>query len=229
MLALLGLGYCLGTMQRASSRLLLVVFAVTAAGTALLSPYPYVPITRMASMVIPFALMAGLGAKFLLRTGALSLSVVGGSKARGDRVVGVLAVLGVAVLALNAWQFWIATPKVYHHTQEAVAIGAMRSDECKGEPGGLIMVGRSTVPLLKPALESYNPGGAIPHLLDHADARAGVALPLEPPRCVIFLNPEDNDIQSFKNDLSERFPDGRFVDFSSRSGKAAVEIFRAGG
>ena len=60
-LALLGLAYCLGTAHRASSRLLLVLFAVIAAGTALLSPYPYVPITRMSSMVSAARADGGVG------------------------------------------------------------------------------------------------------------------------------------------------------------------------
>ena len=125
-LALLGLAYCLGTAHRASSRLLLVLFAVIAAGTALLSPYPYVPITRMSSMVIPLALTAGLAAAYLFR-GRILPQVGENRSSRGVVAVTVLGVLAAVVLALNALQFWYATPRVFHHTQEAVAIGAMRT------------------------------------------------------------------------------------------------------
>ena len=223
-LALLGLAYCLGTMHKPSSRLLLILFAVIATGTALLSPYPYVPFTRMSSMLIPLALMAGIAAVNLIKVGTPSF--------RGDKqslpavpTVTILSLLGAVVLALNAWQFWYATPRVFHHTQEAVAIGAMRSEACEGEPDSLILVGRSTIPLLKPALESYHPDGALPHLLDHSDVKSDVPLPADSPRCVIFLNPEDAEIQAFKQDLATRYPQGEFSIFSNPSGKTSVEVF----
>ena len=224
-LALLGLAYCLGTVHRASSRLLLIVFAVVAAGTALLSPYPYVPITRMASMTIPLALMAGSAAAYLFRGGIIPQAGRNRSS-QGVAAMIVLGALAAVVLALNALQFWYATPRVFHHTQEAVAIGAMRSDACSGEPDGLIIVGRTTAPLLKPALESYNPGGVLPRLVDHSDINAGGFRPSETPRCVIFLNPGDADIKPFRQDLSARYPEGKFITFSNPSGKASVAIFR---
>ena len=226
-LALLGLGYCLGTVQRASSRLLLILFAVTAAGTALLSPYPYVPITRMASMLLPLSLMAGVAAAYLYRTVVLP-SDGDRRPLQGIRGMATLGMLCTAVLALNVLQFWSVTPGEFHHTQEAVAVGAMRSDACEGEPDGVIMVGRSTVPLLTPALESYHPDGDLPHLLDHADARLGNSLTSDLPRCVVFLNPDDSDIQDFKRELTATYPEGQFVTFSSPSGKATVEIFKPG-
>ena len=226
-LALLGMGYCLGTVQRASSRLLLILFAVTAGGTALLSPYPYVPITRMASMLVPLSLMAGVAAAYLFRTVLLPFD--------GDRrflqgipAMAILGMLCAAVLALNVWQFWFATPGEFHHTQEAVAIGAMRSDACQGDPDSVIMVGRTTAPLLTPALKSYHPDGDLPHLLDHSDAMPDSPLPSDPPRCVVFLNPDDNNIQAFKRELTNRYPEGQFSTFSNPSGKASVEIFKPG-
>ena len=224
-LALLGLAYCLGTVHRASSRLLLILFAVVAAGTALLSPYPYVPITRMSSMIIPLALMAGSATAFLFRGEIFSQAGQNRSQ-YGVITMTVLGAMALVVLALNALQFWYATPRVFHHTQEAVAIGAMRSDACSGGAEGLIIVGRTTAPLLKPALESYDPGGALPRLVDHSDINEDGFLPSEPPRCVIFLNPEDADIQAFRHDLSMRSPDGQFTTFSSPSGKASVDIFK---
>ena len=224
-LALLGLAYCLGTVHRASSRLLLIVFAIVAAGTALLSPYPYVPITRMASMVIPLALMAGSAAAYLFK-GEIIWQVGQDRIPQSVFAIAVLGALAMVVLALNALQFWYATPGVFHHTQEAVAIGAMRTDACDGEPDDLIMVGRTTEPLLKPALESYNPGDVLPRLVDHSDINAGGFMPSETPRCVIFLNPGDADIQAFRQELSARFPEGRFTPFRNPSGKASVDIFR---
>ena len=223
-LALLGLGYCLGTIRKASSRLPLVVFAVIATGTALLSPYPYVPITRMSAMLIPLALMGGLAAAYLIRIGILPS---GGDKPnpRTVPVATVLALLAAAVLALNAWQFWVATPKVFHHTREAVAIGAMRSNECTGNIGDVLIVGKATVPVLTPALESYHPGGMMPRLIDHEEIIAGESLPVESPRCIVLMNPNEEEIQPFKQDLVNRYPDGRFSIFANPSGKTSVEIF----
>ena len=223
-LALLGLGYCLGTVRKASSRLLLIILAVIATGTALLSPYAYVPITRMVSMVLPLSLMAGAATAFLFR---LELSPFNGETQhlRGVPAITALTVLGAAVLVLNLWQFRYATPAVFHHTQEAVAIGALRSDKCAGEPDGVVMLGRGTVSLLGPALDSYRPGTALPHLLDHSDLQSGSPLPADPLRCVILLNPKDSDIQPFKQELAARYPEGQFSAFSSPSGKASVEVF----
>ena len=224
-LALLGLGYCLGTIRKASSQLLLIVFAVLATGTALLSPYPYVPITRMSGMLIPLALMAGvLVARF--SDGAVSPSTGATAGVLGGRAlqISALSILAAAVLALNAWQFWVATPQVFQHTREAVAIGAMRSDACEGAAGDVVVLGRTTIPLLKPALESYHPNGPLPHLLDHSDIEAN-RTPPESPRCVVLMNPSDEEIQSFKQDLASRFPEGRFSIFANPSNTTSVEVF----
>ena len=227
-LAILGLGYCVGTIHKSSSRLLLILFAVLATGTALLSPYPNVPITRMPSMVIPLSLMAGLAAAYLI---SLSTNRRDGEKAGLQPITtaAILAILAAAVLALNAWQFWYATPKVFHHTQEALAIGALHSQACAGESDRVVMIGRGTVPLLKPALESYYPDGASPHLLDHSDVKPGMILPASEPKCVIFLNPDDADIQKFMQQLPAGFPRGEYSTFSSPSGKASVEVFSPSG
>ena len=224
-LATLGLAYCLGTVSRASSRLMLILFAVLATGTALLSPYPYVPITRMSGMLIPLALMAGvLVARF--SDGAVSPSTGATAGVLGGRAlqISALSILAAAVLALNAWQFWVATPQVFQHTREAVAIGAMRSDACEGAAGDVVVLGRTTIPLLKPALESYHPNGPLPHLLDHSDIEAN-RTPPESPRCIVLMNPNEEEIQPFKQDLVNRYPDGRFSIFANPSGKTSVEIF----
>ena len=224
-LATLGLAYCLGTVSRASSRLMLILFAVLATGTALLSPYPYVPITRMSGMLIPLALMAGvLVARF--SDGAVSPSTGATAGVLGGRAlqISALSILAAAVLALNAWQFWVATPQVFQHTREAVAIGAMRSDACEGAAGDVVVLGRTTIPLLKPALESYHPNGPLPHLLDHSDIEAN-RTPPESPRCVVLMNPSDEEIQSFKQDLASRFPEGRFSIFANPSNTTSVEVF----
>ena len=226
-LAVLGVGYALGSARRASSRLMLIMAAILVTGTALLSPYPYVPITRMHSIILPLALMAGVvAARFV--SGELLLSGRIRNILHRKRTVALMVILGAVMLALNVWQFWYATPRIFHHTQEAVAIGAMRSDACEGEPDSVIMVGRHTLPLLKPALESYHTDGLLPHLIDHDKIAPNQPLPVEEPRCVIFLNPDAEEIQSFKQDLSARYPEGRFSAFSSPSGKASVEVFMPG-
>ena len=223
-LAVLGIGYALGSFIRRSSLLLLIMLGVIAAGTALLSPYPYVPITRMPSMVVPLTLMAGIGASFLMR--GISSKKEDSRRLRGGWIAAVtLSMLGAAVLALNAWQFWVETPKVFHNTQEAVAIGAMRYDVCAGAIEDVVVVGKSTIPLLKPALESYATDGRMPHLIDHADLIEGQPLPTGTPRCIVLMHPFNDEIQPFKQELANLYPQGRLETFSSPSETTVVEIF----
>ncbi len=226
-LATLGLGYCLANLRKASCRLLLIIFAVLALGTALLSPYPNVPITRMTSLLVPLSLMAGMVTAHFLNGGIVPGLRAAAADGLPRRVwmTSIALVFAVLVLTLNAWQFWIATPKVYHHTQEAVSIGALHLDLCEGATDKVMMVGRATAPLLRPALRSYYANEAMPHLIDHAELEAGYQLPVEAPRCIIFLNPKAEEIQPFMQELSNRYPNGGFSIFTNSSGKNSVEIF----
>ena len=225
-LAILGVSFALGSLCLPSQRLLLIWFVVAIIATGVLSPFPIVAITRLYFVVPSLALLGGmLVACILDRVLASNKSVESARINSRVWTAAALTTLATLVLALSAWQFWYATPKIFRHTKEAVAIGAMRSDACDGELEGVIMIGRSTTPLLKPALESYHPDGVMPYLLDHSDANAGESLPEEPPRCVIFLNPEDEEVQAFKQDFAIRYPEGRFSTFSSPSGATSVEIF----
>lgn len=217
-LATLGVAFALGSIRQLSYLLLLIWFAVTMVATGLLSPYPTVATTRLYFVVPPLALLGGIMAARIVDWRLLSSNKL--------LTAVTLTTLGAVVLALNIWQFWVATPRVFHHTQEAVAIGAMRSDACSGEPDDLIIVGRTTVPLLKPALESYNTGGALPRLVDHSDINAGRFMPSETPRCVIFLNPGDADIKLFRQELTARYSDGQFTTFRNPSEKVWVDIFK---
>ena len=225
-LAALGVALALGWLRFPSQRLMLIWFAVAMVATGVLSPFPTVAVTRLYFVVPPLAILGGILAARIMDGTLLPKKGVE-SRGFGSRPWATAAlIILAAILALNALQFWHMTPRVFHHTQEAVAIGAMRLDACDGEPEGLIMVGRTTAPLLKPALESYDPGGVLPRLVDHSDIGAGGFEQLEQARCVIFLNPEDADIQAFRHDLAARYPDGQFIPFRSPSGKASVEIFR---
>ena len=89
----------------------------------------------------------------------------------------------------------------------------------------MLIVGKATVPVLTPALESYHPGGMMPRLIDHEEIIAGESLPVESPRCIVLMNPNEEEIQPFKQDLVNRYPDGRFSIFANPSGKTSVEIF----
>ena len=221
--ALLGLAYCLGTLNKTSSRLLLMMFTVIATGTALLSPYPYVPISRMPAMVIPLALMAGVAVAHI--GGLPTKAALTRKLCKGVRGIPILMILLVAIFALNALRFWVVTPGIVHTTPEATAIGALRSNDCAGDMPKVVLVIKEIEPLLRPAIESYRPDGELPHLISYSQLNSGIIwLPMFP-RCVIFLAPQDTEVSKLREHLHNRFPDGQFSSFSSPSGTTTVEIF----
>ena len=129
------------------------------------------------------------------------------------------------VLGWNVRQFWWETPEVFHLTQEAVAMGAMRSEACGGRPEKVVIVARQTEPLLEPALASYFPDGDGPRLLDHRELQPGQPPAIESARCVIFANPEDGEARLALEDLGRRHASGLVTQFRSRAGTASVKIF----
>ena len=226
-LAALGFGCLIATAGRSLSRLVLIIQTVLAIGAALLSPYPNVPITRMTSLLIPLSLMAGVAAAYVYRECAASTGWTGCSRGRLPAVM-VVGTLCTAVLLLNVRQFWVETPRKFFHTQEAVAMGALSSEQCAGDAASVAMVGRGTASLLAPAVYSYSGDGDSPILLDHSEILSGMPMPERVFRCAIFYHPHDSEIIPFMLDIAARYPDGQFRRFSNPSGMASVEIFSRG-
>ena len=132
------------------------------------------------------------------------------------------------VLGLNVKQFWFDTPKIIKLTQEAIAIGAMRSDECGGDPENIILIDRHTEPLLRPALISYLSEDRLPRMIDHAELASGVELTTDATRCVIFANPDDEEAQQALQQLIRTHPGGRTLKFWDPARKGSVLIFVIG-
>ena len=183
----LGVGLALARVRHASYRMLLIWALVAVATTGMLSPYPQVAISRLSFVLPPLALLAGFAARHVWE----SIPLAGNAALRRNLGVGALVTMSLLVLYLNAARFWIETPEVFHLTQEAVSIGAMRSEACGGDPERTIIVGRETEPLLKPALGSYHPDGRVPLLIDHDELEPDTPFPVGSARCVMFANPRD--------------------------------------
>ena len=139
--------------------------------------------------------------------------------------VGVILTLSLVVLTLNIWQFWVDTPKVFPLTQEAVAMGAVRSNACGDDATRAIIVARETEPLLKPALVSYYLDDGMPLLVGHDGIQPGQPLEVGSARCAIFANPTESKARGAIEDLSRRYPTGQLLRFSDRAGKTWVHIF----
>jgi 4-amino-4-deoxy-L-arabinose transferase-like glycosyltransferase len=223
-LAVLGVGLALGRLRNERFKLLLVWALVAVTVSGILSPYPQVAISRLNFVIPPLVLLAGFGASHLWD----NIPVASGRAAWRWIGVGAIATLSCVILALNIWQFWYDTPKVYHLTQEAVAIGAVRSKACGGDATRTIIVGRQTEPLLKPALASYYPDGGVPLLIDHAGINPDRPLDVGSAKCVIFANPNEDTARAALEDLRQRYVTGRTLAFSDRAGKGSVQIFALG-
>lgn len=220
-LAVLGVGLAVAHIREDRHRLLLLWTLVALFVTGIMSPYPQVAISRLHFVVPPLVLLAGFAADRLWTI--LSTNASGVVR----RWVGLAAVIvfSLLILALNVRQFWIDTPRVFRLTQEAVAIGAVRSESCNGESTLAIIVGRSTEPLLKPALESYYPQREMPRLIDHSQLDGDRRLSVGSARCVVFANPDDPTAQRIIEQLKSEFPSGRTVEFSDEADLSRVIIF----
>ena len=223
-LAVLGVGLALVRVGRPHYRLLLAWAIVAMAVTGLLSPYPQVAISRLVFVVPPLALLAGFAACYVWER----LSTILPNRSERWLGAGLVAILALVVLAINVKQFWSDTPVVFHLTQEAVAMGALRSDACGGDLAATIVVAKATEPLLRPALVAYSRHGTLPRLIDHGDLGSGEALALGAARCVIFVHPGERAAQAALEELDRRYTGWKPVSFSDRAGKGTVTIFAPG-
>lgn len=219
-LAVLGVGLAVARLTDPRYRLPLVWLAVAMVASGVLSPYPQVAISRLSFAVPPLALLAGLATVRLWT----SVPVPRGTAVRRWAGVGLVAVLAVAVLGLNARQFWVETPGVFPLTSEAVAIGAMRSGACGDDPSMVVFVGRQTAPLLRPALASYDPNGPQPRLVDHNGLPAAWRQAPGDTRCV-FANPAARAALAW---LSARYEGAKVRSFVDGPGATTVAVWVAG-
>ena len=228
-IAALGLGFAIGRIGAPSARLLLIWFAVAFTVVGVLNPHSSVAITRMYSVLPPLLLMGGLLAACLL-DGLLPLGKDAvANRARILQTAGVMALVGAAVLALNIRQFAFETPKAYHTTQEALAMGALQTHPAcvGGRLEDAVMVADNTESLLQLVLEARYPNRALPRRIEHRHILDGTAAAIDAPSCIIYLHPDQDAALALKADMERRYPSGEYAAFSGYFGGPEVEIFTA--
>lgn len=206
-LAIVGLAAAL-YFWRPMHRIVLLWLAVALVPTALLSPYPQTPVTRMHGAVLPLALLSAMGLGFLLVR----------FRASGLVRWAVVIALIVVVAGLNQWRFQYATFNMTErHMPESLAIGAWESEMCGTGPDTLF-VGRDG-DLLEKVLGSYGSVRSLPAVVGYGDARIfGGA-----PGCRIFFRPDDAKARDVLGRL-----DGHVVRFENPSGGSWVAVVSAG-
>ena len=104
--------------------------------------------------------------------------------------IGTLVGLIAVVLGLNVQRFWFETPKRYHMTQDAIVVGALRSEQCGPDTTKAVVVMRGHG-LLRGALTSYRPERELPRFVTHESLKPNQVIPLDGARCVVFGDPGD--------------------------------------
>lgn len=226
-IAALGVGFALGRLRHPAARLTLIWFGVAFVALGALNPHTSVAVTRLYSALPPLLLLGGAAAAHLLDwLPAQGLSA--SARILSARTIGITALIALAtlvVLALNVRQFWVETPKAYHSTQEALAMGALQSGACAGDPGDALMVAENTESLLRWALRARYFGEALPRLVEHRALQEGMPAPIDGIGCAIFLQPDAEAARRVMADLRARYPQGEFSAFSGVSAKSEVQIF----
>ena len=209
LLAILGIGIAVGK-WRTSDKFLIAWLAMSMFATAILSPYPFVPITRMHANLLPIALLSGV---------AFHACV---DWIRGYQAYKYLAVAALLALiaTLNLWRFHVTTPNALpHYTQESLAVKAWQSDEC-GRDEDTLFIGRDGH-LMDLVLLTYTPEGERPKVVEYEDPLA-----LQPRHaCKIFFRPDDLEAQRILQVLAETSAKQPTI-VSNPSGHTRVEVMR---
>ena len=218
-LAALGVGYALGTIREHSSRLLLVWLAALFVFAGLLSPHPHVPNTRMFLLLPPLAIAGGVVVGRYAWAAAARLVPGRASERAAWALVGALI---LTAFALNARQFWVASPPLTPLTNEAIATGAWR-DHCESDLTATVFLAPNMHML---ALRRYDPEGPEVRILLASDVEAGAPLPApEALRCVIAAPAGAPEIRALEDDLRERYPGVEPLTVARFNGEATVYRF----
>lgn len=217
--AALGVGYALGTLREHSSRLLLVWLAALFVFAGLLSPHPHVPNTRMFLLLPPLAIAGGVVVGRYAWAAAARLVPGRASERAAWALVGALI---LTAFALNARQFWVASPPLTPLTNEAIATGAWR-DHCESDLTATVFLAPNMHML---ALRRYDPEGPEVRILLASDIEAGAPLPApEALRCVIAAPAGAPEIRALEDDLRERYPGVEPLTVARYNGEATVYRF----
>lgn len=217
--AALGVGYALGTLRDHSSRLLLAWLAALFVFAALLSPHPHVPNTRMFLLLAPLAVAGGVVVGRYAWILAARLAPGRASERAAWALVGALL---LTAFALNARQFWVASPPLTPLTNEAIATGAWRN-HCESDLTATVFVSPNMHML---ALRRYDPEGPEVRILLASDVEAGAPLPApDGLRCVIAAPALAPEIRAIEDDLRASYPDIEPLTVARFNGEAIVYRF----
>lgn len=220
-LAILGFGLAVRWWSSFTARLALIWALVAIGVTALFSPSPVVPITRMLFGVPPLALLAALAAVH-------AWTHLPGSAPEHRQLragYAALAALLLVVLALNLHRFWVTTPSRMHLSQEAVVIRALRMPMCGPDMAQTVVVMRR-FELLRLALLSYGPQNTLPRLIPHEEVRANQPIMLDGLRCAVFGDPTDDIARLQLVALGRAHPGSEVVQVRDLAGIGTVTVFR---
>jgi hypothetical protein len=220
-LAILGFGLAVRWRSSFAARLALIWALVAIGVSALLSPYPVVPITRMLFGVPPLALLAALAAVH-------AWTYLPGRATDHRRVwagYGAIAALLLIVLALNLYRFWVTTPSKMHLPQEAVVIRALRTPVCGPDMTQTVVVMRQ-FELLRLALLSYGPQNTLPRMIPHDELRPNQPVALDGLRCAVFGDPSDDVAKLQLEALRRAHPGSKIVQVTDLAGIGTVTVFQ---
>ena len=220
-LAAAGVGLAIGRPSWLPSQLLLIWLVVAFVATGLTSPYPATAITRIFPLVAPLAILAGVAAGRLL---GLLPALPPATLRRILPVAALTALLTIALL-LNVNRAWSSTHQVFHYSQEALAVGAVRHEFCNGPTDRVMLVGSAPGSTLDLALRSYRPNSANDERLIYSERPAPVPLPEPAPNCVIFVYPDDPAARTMQSALQTQYPEGELFTFTTPARKSRVEFF----
>lgn len=221
-LALVGIALAVGALTRLGSQLCLVWILVAFAATGLIAPYPSTAVTRLFPLVAPLALLGGIAIAQLHELASVWKPRLPERAVRFAAPVALAALL-VAALALNVQRSVWATHDSFHYTVEALAVAALRSEQCGNRVDSTMFVGTHPESTLGKAINSYDPVGAEARLVQYRELTAD-SLPTAP-ACIVFANVNTREAQRAIRELKEWFPSGTLYTVTTPSEKTRVEYF----
>lgn len=225
-MAAVGIGAGIGNLRSLAAQLCLIWLAVAFLSTGMVSPYPDTAVTRLFPMMPPLVLLAALAASVGWRALAGQLTAIPTSVMRMAGPV-TLVVLLVTVLWLNQHRALVETHESFHYTNQALAIGASKSEHCSyGRE--TVFVGVHPESTLRTAIRSYHS-----ELHRYRDVHFetfhqafDAVRDLSTPACVILFELEPEEEQRFMTELKGLYPNGQSLTYRSPYGVGRILYFR---
>jgi 4-amino-4-deoxy-L-arabinose transferase-like glycosyltransferase len=197
-------------------RFLAVWFISALVASGLFSPYPQVSISRLFYLVPIVVILAGVALAGVVRGIESMVPTLAWPPFSGAAAI---VVLGI-ILVLNVHRFWSVTPSTVPTTQESVAVSVFLASPCRQGTGNYA-VGPGANSLLKPALETYKLGEAMPILLRPDETEQLSSLKREDVRCVVVTGSRQEQ-ERITDLLLEALPGMRDYQKSDLSGRTMI-------